>query len=280
MLYLFAVVSPQLGHGMTSFDDLLQQITESPTLTGLTFSEDWCQGRTAFGGISAAMLICAMKKAILKDRRILSLSTNFVGPLEPNIPFEIQVEILREGKSASQVLGKIVQNDQVCVIAQGCFAQKRDSRIKVPVTKVCSLAPVQVNRILPYQPGVMPAFFQHVALNPQQGALPFSNATSSHLGGWMKFKETAEHMTELHVTALTDAWPPTLLQQFSKPAPASSMSWYIEFIDEITLDADSWLGFEAVTHHSAHGYGLEDANIWSQDGKLLAISRQTVAVFE
>jgi acyl-CoA thioesterase len=221
-----------------------------------------------------------MKKNIQTNRRLLSLSTNFVGPLEPNIPFEIQIEILREGKNASQVLGKITQHGQVCVVAQGCFAQKRDSRILVPVTKHSSLAPAEPDRTLPYQPGIMPAFFQHVDLNSQQGALPFSNATSSHLGGWMRFKEHCCAMNELHVTALTDAWPPTLLQQFSKPAPASSMSWYIEFIDEIELDAGSWLGFEAITHHSAHGYGLEDANIWSQDGKLIAISRQTVAVFE
>lgn len=263
-----------------TFDDLLTQIMESTSLSNLTFSEDWCQGRTAFGGISAAMLICAMKKYILANRRLLSLSTNFIGPLEPNTPFEIQIDVLREGKSASQVLGKIVQNDQVCVIAQGCFAQKRESRIEVPIAKQCQLDKVQENRILPYQEGVMPAFFQHVALNPQQGALPFSNATSSHLGGWMKFKKTSNQLDERHVTALTDAWPPTLLQQFSKPAPASSMSWYIEFIDEVNLDADSWLGFEAITHHSAHGYGLEDANIWSQEGKLIAISRQTVAIFE
>ncbi|MFC0119543.1 acyl-CoA thioesterase [Pseudoalteromonas xiamenensis] len=266
---------------MTTFDQLIQQVAVNDSNKNFSFPADWCQGRTAFGGISAAMLICAMSKKIKDQRRLLSLSTNFVGPLEPGISFDIDIEVLREGKSATQLLAKITQNGQVCVVAQGCYAMKRDSRIEVAITKECGLSPVQPERVLPYQEGIMPAFFQHVALNPQQGALPFSNATSSHLGGWMKFKATPDTaMNEMHVTALTDAWPPTLLQKFSKPAPASSMSWYIEFIDEINLDADSWLGFEAITHHSANGYGLEDANIWSQDGKLLAISRQTVAVFE
>ncbi|CCQ10950.1 TesB-like acyl-CoA thioesterase 1 [Pseudoalteromonas luteoviolacea B = ATCC 29581] len=247
---------------MSTFDQLIAKAAINDSTTKLTFTDDWCQGRTAFGGISAAMLIAAMNEKVAPNRRLLSLSTNFVGPLLPDVAFSIIVEVLREGKNASQVLAKIVQNDDVAVVCQAAYAQKRDSRIEVKVDKKCGLAPVKPERILPYQAGAMPAFFQHVALNPQQGALPFSNATSSHLGGWMRFKETpTQKMNEMHVAALTDAWPPTLLQKFSKPAPASSMSWYIEFIDEIALDSDQWLGFEAITHHSAHGYGLEDANI-------------------
>ncbi|MFC3033850.1 acyl-CoA thioesterase [Pseudoalteromonas fenneropenaei] len=264
---------------MSTFDQLLAAAKQADSNTPLQFSVSWCQGRTAFGGLSAGMLIAAMQSKVDSNRRLLSISTNFVGPLLADTPFFIAIEVLREGKSATQLLARAIQNGQTCVISQGCFAEARDSAIKVDVSKRCQLGPVQPERILPYQPGVMPEFFQHVALNPQHGALPFSNATSSHLGGWMRFKTSGENMHEAHVAALTDAWPPTLLQMFAAPAPASSMSWYIEFIDQIDIAADAWLGLEAITHHSANGYGLEDANIWSQDGRLLAISRQTVAIF-
>ena len=37
----------------------------------------------------------------------------------------------------------------------------------------------------------------------------------------MKFKHVPEQMTEAHIIALTDAWPPTLLQMYKQPAPAS-----------------------------------------------------------
>lgn len=269
------------------FEQLLQQAskignldnTEQSTST-MQFPENWCQGRTAFGGLSAALLYQAIRGKVTDDRRLLSLSTNFVGPLLADTPFSLSVEILRQGKSSTQVLAKAIQNEQVCVIVQACFAKSRESGINVPVSKSLGLKPVDERHTLPFIKGQMPEFFQHVDLCPQQGAMPFSSAETSHLGGWMRFKHTPEQITEAHVIALTDAWPPTLLQMFKQPAPASSMSWYLEFVQEPNLTPGEWLGFEAITHHSKDGYGLEDGCIWSQSGELIALTRQTVALFD
>jgi acyl-CoA thioesterase len=270
-----------------NFDHLLEQAAnlsgtaaDASTATTMQFPANWCQGRTAFGGLSAALLYQAMRTQIGNERRLLSLSTNFVGPLLADTPFSLTVEILRQGKSSSQVLAKAVQNGQVCVIVQACFASQRNSAIKVPVAKSLSLHPVDERHTLPFVAGQMPEFFQHVDLCPQQGAMPFSSAESSHLGGWMRFKHTPTAITEAHVIALTDAWPPTLLQMFKQPAPASSMSWYLEFVQAPQLTPGEWLGFEAITHHAKDGYGLEDGCIWSQSGELIALTRQTVALFD
>ena len=245
----------------------------------MQFPENWCQGRTAFGGLSAALLYQAIRQHIDSSRRLLSLSTNFVGPLIADNDFSIDVDVLREGKNSAQVLAKVIQNGDVCVITQACFGAERQSDVRVDVTKTMQLKPVDERFTLPYKEGVMPAFFQHVALCLQDGNMPFSGADTSHLGGWMKFKHVPEQMTEAHIIALTDAWPPTLLQMYKQPAPASSMSWYIEFVEEPAIAHDAWIGYEAVTHHSKDGYGLEDGCIWSEDGKLIALSRQTVALF-
>jgi acyl-CoA thioesterase len=264
-----------------TFDQLINNPALADNRNLLSFPADWCQGRTAFGGLSAAFMLKSMFNRLSDDRRLLSLSTNFVGPLLSDEPFQINTQVLRSGKNATQMLSTLTQGDNVCLIAQGCFAKDRDSSIHVPSADKCTLGPVQEAHILPYQEGVMPAFFQHVALNAQQGALPFSGAKSSNLGGWMRLKAQPEHqLNALHLLALADAWPPTLLQMCSAPSPASSMSWYIEFLSDIDLPADAWLGFEAVTHHSAKGYGVEDANIYGPDRQLLALSRQTVAIFD
>ena len=269
------------------FDQLLEQAAkigqsdkiEQSALT-MQFPENWCQGRTAFGGLSAALLYQAIRGKVNNDRRLLSLSTNFVGPLLADTPFSLYVEVLREGKNSTQVLAKAIQNEQVAVIVQACFAKNRESAINVPVSKSLGLSPVNERYTLPYIKGQMPEFFQHVDLCPQQGAMPFTGADTSHLGGWMRLKHTPETITEAHVIALTDAWPPTLLQMFKQPGPASSMSWYLEFVQSPNLTPGEWLGFEAITHHSKDGYGLEDGCIWSQSGELIALTRQTVAVFD
>ncbi|ASM56067.1 hypothetical protein PNIG_b0486 [Pseudoalteromonas nigrifaciens] len=270
-----------------NFDHLLQQAANinnqddtNNVANTMQFEANWCQGRTAFGGLSAALLYQAMRAQVNSERRLLSLSTNFVGPLLADTPFSLSVEILREGKSSTQVLAKAIQNEQVCVIVQACFASNRNSAINVPVAKSLGLQEVNERHTLPFIQGQMPEFFQHVDLCPQQGAMPFSSAETSHLGGWMRFKETPAAITEAHIIALTDAWPPTLLQMFKQPAPASSMSWYLEFVQAPNLTPGQWLGFEAITHHAKGGYGLEDGCIWSQSGELIALTRQTVALFD
>ncbi|MGO2012911.1 MAG: acyl-CoA thioesterase [Pseudoalteromonas sp.] len=267
------------------FEQLLERAAQIGKLspesssTSMQFPANWCQGRTAFGGLSAALLYQAVRQQVDQSRRLLSISTNFVGPLLADTDFTINVEVLREGENSTQVLVKAIQNDQVCVIVQACFGKQRESNISVPVTKKMTLKPVDESHTLPYKEGIMPAFFQHVSLCPEQGSMPFTGAETSHLGGWMKFNHQPAAITEAHIIALTDAWPPTLLQMFKQPAPASSMSWYLEFVQLPTLESKQWLGFEAITHHSQGGYGLEDGAIWSQSGQLIALTRQTVAVF-
>ncbi len=259
------------------FDHLLAKVGAPEQ--AIQFPVSWCQGRTAFGGLSAALLYQAMKPRVDEQKQLRSMSVNFVGPLLADMDFHIQVEVLREGKSSAQLLARAIQQGETCVIAQACFASDRESAIRVPVSKQMTLSDVNAERCIPYQEGVMPAFFQHVALSPEQGNLPFTGAKTSHLGGWMRLKQTPDKVTDAHILALTDAWPPTMLQMFPGPAPASSMSWYIEFVTRPELAPDSWLGFEAITHHSNAGYGLEDGCIWSQNGELIALTRQTVALF-
>lgn len=269
------------------FDRLLELATEIGNLAPaeqltktMEFPTSWCQGRTAFGGLSAALLYQAIRTHVPCERRLLSLSTNFVGPLLADTPFSLSVEILRQGKSSTQVMAKAIQNEQVCVIVQGCFASPRQSSANVSVSKVLGLHPVDERHKLPFIKDQMPDFFQHIDLCPQQGAMPFSGADTSHIGGWMRLSQTPQHFNEAHVIALTDSWPPTLLQMFKHPAPASSMSWYLEFVQEPNLTPGEWLGFEAITHHSKDGYALEDGCIWSQSGELIALTRQTVALFD
>ena len=260
------------------FDQLLDTVSKSHT--DLAFPANWCQGRTAFGGISAAMLYTAMRNKIASDREILSLSTNFVGPLIADTPFDISLTILREGKNTTQIEARITQNEKVAVIALACFAIKRDSNVIVENKQSCPLSPVNENNLIPYIEGITPQFFQHMSFNIQKGAMPFSKAKDGELAGWMRLKETPSSVTTAHILALTDAWPPAQLQMFSKPAPASSMSWYIEFLPHKPLAADAWLAFDAFTHHSRDGYACEEANIYTQSGELIAMSRQTVALFD
>ncbi|SHH93505.1 acyl-CoA thioesterase [Ferrimonas marina] len=248
--------------------------------TSMTFPDSWAQGRTAFGGLSAALLYAAMKTQVADDRPLRSLTTNFVGPLLADTEFCFQVELLREGKSASQLTARIIQNGQVAVLQQASFGVERFSEIEVNQRRQHGLPqPEQLSK-MPFLPGVTPNFIQHVELAIAEGALPYSGNRSAQLSGWMRFGQPPKIVTDAHLIGLIDAWPPAVLQMMKAPAPVSTMMWNLEFIHPHPPAAGSdWFAYKAITRQAANGYAHLEADIWDHSGDLVAISRQSVAVF-
>ncbi len=261
-------------------DELFNQIQASKSLTELSFPENWCQGRTAFGGLSAALVYVAMRKRVASERVLRSMNTNFVGPLIADTPFEISVEIVREGKNSSMVLAKAIQNGNVCVMVQACFAIARSSKIEVLSDAALTLPTPQPEKNMPYVKGLVPEFLQHIDLNVLEGQLPFTDSKCSTLAGWMRFSQQAKTITDAHIIALIDAWPPTTLQMADVPSPASSMTWNLEFIHpHSTIEPDQYLAYKCITRQAGAGYAHTEANVWNANGELIAISRQCVTVF-
>lgn len=248
---------------------------------GLIIGQDWAQGRTAYGGISAALIYAAIKEKITDDRLLRSFTCNFVGPLTCEEPFDIEVEVLRQGKNATQVLAKAMQDGNVCALVQACFGVARKSKVKVENHDKHDMSLPKKAKFLPQIPMVTPKFLQHLDLAIEDGGLPFTGSKKSHLHGWMRFSKAPREITDIHLIALIDAWPPTPLQMLRWPAPASSMSWNVEFIHPHQhFQASDWLAYQSHTRQAADGYAHTEANIWDAQGELVAISRQTVAVFD
>ncbi len=114
------------------------------------------------------------------------------------------------------------------------------------------------------------------------GGMPFSGNPSREMGGWVRLRDQTriEAADEAHLLALVDAWPPAVLPHLTAPAPGSSLTWTIEFVQPMsTLSTADWCLYRAQIEHARDGYGHVAAALWSPTGGLLAISRQTVAVF-
>lgn len=247
----------------------------------MTLPSTWGQGRTAFGGVSAGLLYTAIRTQVKNDRVLRSLSTNFVGPLVFDTEFSFEVEVLREGKNATQVIGKVVQNGQVAVIQQACFGVARESNINVETTSAHSMPSPDSLKILPFVQNVTPNFIEYVDLATHSGNMPFTASTASHTHGFMRFKDAPAEINDAHLICLIDTWPPAVMQMFQKPAPASTMTWNLEFIHPHKPVAPTdFFAYQAETRQAAGGYAHTEANIWDADGELVAISRQCVAVFD
>ncbi|WLH34049.1 thioesterase family protein [Pseudomonas sp. FP2196] len=261
------------------FCDLLDAVRRQPELT---IPAEWAQGRASFGGLVAALQYEAMRARVPAERPVRSLAITFVGPVEPEVPVSFEVDVLREGKAVSQVLGRAMQNGQVVTLVQGSFGASRASEVVVPALPAPQMKPWDDCQELPYIKGVTPEFMRHLAMRWSVGGLPFTGNTSRDMGGWVRLRGDVkeEPVTESHILALVDAWPPSLLPHLKKVAAGSTLTWTIEFVqplrDVSTLD---WCKYQVETEYAVDGYGHAAAKLWNAEGELIAMSRQTVTIF-
>ena len=155
-----------------------------------------------------------------------SLAVTFVGPATPQVPISFEVEVLREGKAVSTLLGRAVQEGQVVTLVQGSFGDGRPSAIEVKAQPAVDMKPLEQSAAeLPYIKGVTPEFMRHVALRWAIGGLPFSGNDDRRMGGWVRLRDMADGpASEAHLLAMVDAWPPSLLPHLRQPAAGSTLT--------------------------------------------------------
>jgi acyl-CoA thioesterase len=241
------------------FSDLIDAVRHQPD--AVVIPPEWGQGRASFGGLVAALQYEAMRAQVPADRPVRSLAITFVGPVAPDIPVSFQVDVLREGKAVSQVLGRAMQNGEVVTVVQGSFGASRSSVVSVPADPAPEFTDVEQCQELPYVKGATPEFMRHLAVR---------------LRGDVK----EQPLDEGHILALVDAWPPALLPHLTQMAPGSTLTWTIEFVQPLlALTTLDWCQYLAEIEHAQDGYGHVAAKFWSADGRLIAMSRQTVTIF-
>ena len=260
-----------------SFTTLMNQVSGSACEVQIT--QEWSQGRAAYGGLLAGLVYESMSKKNTDDRPVRNLQISFIGPVSFELPLYLETEVFREGKSVTQILGRGIQNGQTQIAIMGSFGHSRESLLSV--NSEPRLFPEIPNKLnaMPYIEGVLPEFtkffdFRYIT------KMPFQGSKDSTLRGFVRFKSAQAQMGIAQVLGLVDAWPPTPLPMLNTPAPASSLNWTIEFVHpQPSLAADEYCQYESVTEHTANGYGHTRAKIWNMKGELMAISQQTVTIF-
>ncbi len=263
-----------------NFSQLLDAVRRHPE--SVIIPGSWSQGRACFGGLMAALLFETLRANVAPERVVRSLAITFVGPAAPDVPISFEVEVLRQGGAVSSLLGRAVQNGAVVSLIQGSFGAPRASVIDIKALPAMEMKSLEASPELAYVEGTTPEFIRHLAMRWAVGGMPFTNTPSRTLGGWVRLRGDVveEPVTEAHLLALVDAWPPATLPYLSQPAAGSTLTWTIEFVQPVaSLSTLDWCRYVATIEHSRDGYGHAAAALWTAEGELLAISRQTVTVF-
>lgn len=263
-----------------NFEHYLAQATQSQPLA---IDESWGQGRTTFGGLSAALLLHKITQQAQEDDCLRSLSVSFCGPLFTSVECQLNTQVLRAGKSVSHYQGQLLQEEQVVTQVTACLSKNRQSAIQVD-SPPKTLGEAGAGQRLPYIKGITPEFTQHIDFSYVAGGFPFSNSKENHVHGWMRFKQAEGMLSNAHLVALIDAWPPAVIQKLRAPAPCATVTWQMNFVQPLAelatpLTADAWLWYEVEIVRTEHGYGHTQARIYTADGVLLVLSDQLVVAY-
>ncbi len=260
------------------FSEILTQITPAAEQQ-LVLPDGWGQGRALFGGITAAIAWQHAHYGADPEQQLRAFTVSFVAPVQPG-EATLQRRILRQGKNVTQIAVEIIQDSEVVLIALASYGRSRPSSVSVLACAQADM--VSREQGLRFPPlDILPEFTHHYDYRICAGNLPFTGDKSREFGGWMRYRHEKKPIDIGLLLGLVDAWPPALLPHLSNPAPASSLTWTIEFPDELPADkgSNNWWQYLATIDHAANGYGHTHAHIWDDAGRLVAISRQTVTVF-
>ena len=265
---------------MTPFSELMASFTAGETTAApewrVGVSEDWLQGRTAYGGLSAALCLNAAMLQSPDLPPLRSAQLAFIGPASGALT--LKPAVLRRGKSAVFVGVDCFGDAGLATRATFCFGAARAStldHVDLPMPQVPPLA--DCKPFFKKVPGLN--FVQHFDGLLAAGAMPFSRAGAPSLTLWLRHKDPQARASALALLALADAPPPAAMVLFETFAPISTMTWQLDVLtDDITTD-DGWWLVRTAAETLQSGYSGQNMTIWNARGKPVMAARQTIAVF-
>ena len=247
-------------------------------------SAEWGQGRSIFGGLTAALVLVHIESNNdLTGRDLRTINIHFCGAVIADVPCEFRHRVLSRGRSVVQIEGQLLQEGEVKTEIVACFSAQRVSAIEVEFpNKQFPVAAADTKEIdFDFKQTSVPHFVRYFDLRQTNDNLPFTGSDQSLINGWMRYSRPSEALNDASILALIDAWPPAILPMMSSRAPSSSITWNVEFMHpRTTLEVEAMLYYECMAMQAGQGYAHTEAKIYHPNGQLLALSRQMVGVYD
>ncbi|MEO0882343.1 MAG: thioesterase family protein [Pseudomonadota bacterium] len=261
------------------YTDLLASIQrEGVTRLRVTVPGTWMQGRTIYGGLSAALCYEAAKP-LSGDKPLRSAQIAFVGPAGGDL--HADAKLLREGRNTAYVSAELFGESGIGSHATFVFGTHRDSAINHWNTpELPDEAGTPEDKINFFPSGVGPEFTQNFDMKYAFGTLPMSGSSKADIGIWMRHKDRSAPDDMTALLAIGDTPPPAALALLSGPARISSMNWSIDVVAETLDTEDGWWFARHTAETLRNGYSAQNMTLWNRAGKPILLGRQTIAVFD
>ncbi len=259
-----------------NFTELIDSAAlEHGGVLSLTIPPDWMQGRTTYGGLSAAICLETARRAFPDAPPLRSAMVSFIGPAGGAV--EGRAKMLRQGKSVTFVEAEVIGEKGIATRCEFAFGEARPSQWNRTFTPAPVVPPPE--DCGPFGPpdGAI-HFTRHFDSRLAKGGRPVSGSKEHDHFIWVRHTdETATGIVAL--LALADMPPPALMPMFTEFAPISSMTWMVNILCDEPKTRDGWWLLESRAEHAGAGYSSQDMLVWNRDGDLVIAGRQSVAIF-
>lgn len=263
---------------MMRYTDLLGGLQRNSDLS-LTahIPESWMQGRTTYGGLTAALSLQAAL-GLVDDIPVRSAQVAFVGPVGGDV--SIKPTLLRRGKNAAFVSVDVTAESGVTAQSIFAFGKAKKSAIHFDDMPMPIAPPPEQIESFFDKDRPRPGFTQNFDMLLALGARPISGSDEKSIGLWMRHLDPDTPQDATAMLAIGDAPPPAVMSMFKEPFRISSMTWMAEFMtDDIRTDPDGWYFAQHTAQLAKDGYSSQSMRLWNRRGDPILVGRQTIAVF-
>lgn len=259
----------------------LQTLTTPTRLDEHRFHWDvpdgWQQGRGAFGGLVVGTLVHAGEQHIADASMSLrSMTAHLCGPVQPGEAV-IRASTLRSGSNTRVVELRIEQAGEIQSHAVLLFGKARSSD--------CDNAPPSSTLVdwrdiplAPVEPPLGPVFASHFEYRIVEG-VPYSGEEDAASAGWIRPKQPGTERGAAYLASCIDAWWPAALTRLESPRPFGTVTFTFEVLGDFEgLDPDAPLFHSERQVAGRDGYLVEFRELRGEDGRLLAMNQQTMAL--
>lgn len=256
---------------MTPIADLLAGATRANAGFRTAIPADWMQGRTAYGGLSAALALQAAIELEPDLPPLRSAQVAFIGPLAGEV--SVTAARLRRGRNAAFIQADVVSETGLGLRATFVFMADLASTIAHDEALRTEVRPPTAEAELYTGPD---DFFTG-NFNFFDPKLDLARAEWRR---WTRLRARDGLHPLVELMAVGDALPPAAFKLAAeRRTPLSSLNWQINFLTDAAATHEGWWLLSARTEMARHGYSSQRMAIWNAEGEPIAEAMQSVAIF-
>jgi acyl-CoA thioesterase len=240
--------------------------------TAIEVDRSWWSAAGVHGGRLAALGLASLRAEVGGDRPARSVTTHFLAPVgDGPLSFDVDTEHVGRGNSVASYVAE--QSGHKVLAGSAVFGATRTGPAEEGRPLPDVLSPGESEVFVP--PVELATYAQYLELRLATADRPLGAGERAEIVAWIRFTD-GRLFGAGEVVLLTDALPPALYSRWDKPKPVPTVDLTVHLTD--ALDAGpvgGWALMRIRTEHAGSGWAIDDSTVWSDDGRLLALGRQT-----